>query len=341
MPPIPFTPPMECLPVKKLPDGPEWVYELKLDGYRAQAIREASGVRLLSRNGKDLGKRFPGVISALTHALMPDTVVDGELVATDATGRPSFQALQNAQPDTPVTFYAFDILRDGGQDVRALPLRDRLAHLDTAFHASGEAVLCDNFPGPSAEFAAAVRKLGGEGVVAKNLDKPYEAEGKRSGAWRKLRLNVGQEFVIGGYTPSGNGFDAVIVGYYRPASPLTAAERKTLPPSRRQCVAQPPQLVYVARVRAGFVPASRRSLFPELERRRIDRCPFVNLPQAGAGRWGQGLTAAKMAECTWIKPELVAAFEFLEWTNADHVRHIKFIALRSDKDPHKVVREET
>jgi ATP-dependent DNA ligase len=81
------------------------------------------------------------------------------------------------------------------------------------------------------------------------------------------------------------------------------------------------------------------SIFPELERLRIDRCPFANLPQKDAGRWGQGLTATKMAECVWIKLELVAAFEFLEWTNADHVRHIKFIALRTDKDPRSVVKE--
>ena len=314
---IPFTPPMECLLVKKLPDGPEWVYELKLDGYRAQAIREADGVRLLSRNGKDLSKRFPRVVSDLTHALMPNTVVDGELVAMDADGRPSFQALQNAQSDTEVVFYAFDILIDNAKDVRTLPLRDRLSHLDTAFSSGGVALLCESFPGPASRFIAAVRQSGGEGVVAKHLERPYEAEGMRSGAWRKLRLNVGQEFVIGGYTPGGNGFDSVIVGYYEGEG-----------------------LVYVARVRAGFVPASRHSLFPKLESRRVDRCPFVNLPQAGAGRWGEGLTAAKMTQCVWIKPELVAAFEFLEWTDAGHVRHIKFIALRNDKDPHKVVREE-
>jgi len=249
----------------------------------------ATGPRLsakltVCRNGKDLGKRFPLLIEALAGAIMPNTVVDGELVAIGADGRPNFQALQNAQANTPVTFYAFDILLDSGQDVRALPFRDRLAHLDSAFTPGRSALLCENFPGPAAKFVSAVRQLGGEGAVAKHLDKPYEPEGKRSGAWRKIRLNLGQEFVIGGYTPGTNGFDAVIVGYYRPAPPLTRAQRAALPPSRRQYVTQPPQLVYVVRVRAGFVAASRRTLFPELERRRIDRCPFVNLPQAGAGR---------------------------------------------------------
>ena len=331
---------MECLPVTKLPDGPQWVYELKLDGYRAQAISERSGVRLLSRNGKDLTKRFPGVVTALGEAIAPGTVVDGELVALGDNGQPSFNALQNADVRTPVVFYAFDILRHDGEDVKAEPLSDRLHILDSAFVPSDYAQLCAHFPGPAAAFAEVVRHMGGEGVIAKRLDRRYEP-GKRSGAWVKMRLNVGQEFVIGGYTPGIHGFDAVVVGYYRPAPPLTAAQRAALPPSRRQYVVQPPQLVYVARVRAGFVPASRRTLFPELERRRIAECPFVNLPQSTAGRWGQGLTAAKMAECVWVRPELVAAFEFLEWTAADHVRHIKFIAMRDDKDARKVVREGT
>jgi len=177
--PIPFTPPMECLPVRKLPDGLEWVYELKLDGYRAQAIREPNGARLLSRNGKDLTKRFPPVVEALDHAMRPNTVTNGELVAMDADGRSSFQDLQNAQSDTPATFYVFDILMDRGKDVRVLPLRERLTHRRAAFRAGGLALLCDNFPAPADKFAEAVRQLGGEGVVAKHLDRPYENEGKR------------------------------------------------------------------------------------------------------------------------------------------------------------------
>ena len=200
MAPTPFTAPMECLPVTKLPDGPQWVYELKLDGYRAQAIRERSGVRLLSRNGKDLTKRFPGVVTALGEAIASGTVVDGELVALGDNGKPSFNALQNADTRTPVVFYAFDILRHDGEDVKAEPLRDRLHILDSAFIPSDYAQLCAHFPGPAAAFAEVVRRMGGEGVIAKRLDRRYEP-GKRSGAWVKMRLNLGQEFVIGGYTP--------------------------------------------------------------------------------------------------------------------------------------------
>jgi ATP-dependent DNA ligase len=132
----------------------------------------------------------------------------------------------------------------------------------------------------------------------------------------KKRLNVGQEFVIGGYTPGRMGFDALIVGYYRGE-----------------------ELVYVARVRVGFIPSSRHIVFAKLEPLRAVECPFVNLPQKDDGRWAQGLTAAKMRECVWVRPELVAAFDFLEWTDGGHLRHIKFISLRDDKDPRSVIKE--
>jgi bifunctional non-homologous end joining protein LigD len=131
-----------------------------------------------------------------------------------------------------------------------------------------------------------------------------------------MRLNLGQEFVIGGFTPGTIGFDSLVVGFY---------EGK--------------KLLYVARVRAGFVPASRRDVYAKLKPLITTVCPFVNLPEAKIGRWGQGLTAEKMRDCVWVRPQLVARFDFLEWTDSNHVRHIKFIAMRDDKDPRKVVRE--
>src|SRR5438477_2073612 len=115
--PITFTPPMECLPVARLPEGDTWVYELKLDGYRAQAIRDIKGVRLLSRNGKDLTKKYPLVIRDLSDAIAPDTALDGELVAFDDAGNLSFNALQNATPETSVVFFGFDVLVSQGKDV--------------------------------------------------------------------------------------------------------------------------------------------------------------------------------------------------------------------------------
>ena len=312
---IPFTPPMECLPVARIPEGEDWIYELKLDGYRAQAIRDSKGVRVLSRNGKDLTKRYPQLVTGLNDTVAADTALDGELVAFDDAGLPSFNALQNATRETNVVFFAFDVLVSKGKDVKMLALRARKELLTQIFQANGHVQLAEHFSGPLAKFIEGVRRINGEGVIAKRLDAPYQP-GRRSGSWSKKRINIGQEFVIGGFTPSSNGIDALVVGYYEGG-----------------------KLIYAARVRAGLVPASRRELYGLLKPHSVKRCPFANLPEATSGRWGKGLTAAKMKECIWVRPRLVANFEFLEWTDTNHVRHIKFVALRSDKDPLTVVRE--
>ena len=292
-----------------------WVYELKLDGYRAQAIRDGAGVRLLSKRGKDLGKKYPLVTRDLLKALEVGTALDGELVAFDDEGRLSFNALQNSASGIHVVFFAFDILVSEGKDVKSLPLRDRREVLKSTINGTEHVQLSEYFGGSLANFLRGVKDIGGEGVVAKRLDRPYEP-GRRSGSWSKMRINVGQEFVIGGFTPGSNGVDALIVGYYAAG-----------------------KLIYAARVRAGLVPASRRELYDRLKPLIVKTCPFVNLPEATPGRWGQGLTAAKMESCIWVKPRLVANFEFLEWTDSNHVRHIKFSGLRNDKDPRAVVRE--
>jgi ATP-dependent DNA ligase len=141
--------------------------------------------------------------------------------------------------------------------------------------------------------------------------------GKCSGACIKDRLNLGQEFVIGGFTPGPHRLDSIIVGYYSGDDP-----------------------VYVARTRNGFVPASRRRVFENLHPLVTPECPLVNLPETHKARWGEALTAEKMKNCVWVRPDLVAQIEFLEWTEADRLRHSKFVALRDDKDPRKVAKEQ-
>jgi ATP-dependent DNA ligase len=161
-----------------------------------------------------------------------------------------------------------------------------------------------------------VKAQGFEGLVAKRLDSRYEP-GLRSGAWMKMRVNRGQEFVIGGYTVGGNPFDALIFGYY-----------------------DGDRLIYAARTRNGFTPAVRAQLFKKLNALEIKTCPFANLPEAKSGRWGAGLTAQKMADCRWLTPTLVGhQFEFVEWTPDNHLRHTKFIALREDKPARDVRRQ--
>jgi bifunctional non-homologous end joining protein LigD len=165
------------------------------------------------------------------------------------------------------------------------------------------------------DLIASVKAQGLEGLVAKRRDGAYEP-GQRSGSWQKMRINQGQELVIGGYTPSAKNFDALVIGYY-----------------------EGDRLLYAARTRNGFTPAMRETLFAKLRKLEIKDCPFANLPEKSPGRWGQGLTAAKMKECRWLKPVTVAQFEFVEWTPEKHLRHAKFVGLRDDKAPREVARE--
>ena len=223
--PLAFVQPMECRPVKTLPTGKEWTYELKLDGYRCQAVKDADRFRLLSRNGKDLTKKFPSVAAAVSVALPIGTAVDGELVAFDKDGNPSFSAIQNSASGTYVMFFAFDLLRLAGQDVTEEPLSKRRQLLDGVFKPSELADISVQFPA-TPSFLESVRKVNGEGVVAKKLSSKYQA-GLRTGSWMKMRLNCAQEFVVGGYTHGVEPFDALLLGVYRDVP------RAKLPPSRR------------------------------------------------------------------------------------------------------------
>jgi DNA ligase D-like protein (predicted ligase) len=306
---------MDCLPVTTLPDGPEWTYEIKLDGFRLEAVKARGKVTLYSRRKNSLNRRFPYIATALAD--LPDnTVVDGEVVALDDNGRSDFNLLQNFRSaELKIHFFVFDILVLRGKVLTDLPLAERREILNKTIVANDHVTLSAVDDRSAAHMLQFVKSHGLEGVIAKRSDSVYEA-GKRTGAWSKHRINLGQEFVVGGYTPGGNGFDALIVGFYRGKD-----------------------LIYAARVRAGFVPATRREVFAQIKGLKTAKCPFINLPETGDGRWGQGLTVAKMKECIWLKPEAVVRIDFLEWTGADHLRHTKYVAMRDDKDPKKVVRE--
>lgn len=312
-----FFEPMQCLAVAKLPEGLDWEYEIKFDGYRALGIKSSGRVRLMSRNGNDFSARYPSITRALSK-LPDDTVVDGEIVALDETGRPSFNVLQNYNHAvTPLQFYTFDLLHLAGKNLRdrALDERRDLLRARVMPRMPVDILFSESLEAPADEIVAAVEKQGLEGVIAKRRYSIYEP-GRRSGAWVKMRINKGQELVIGGYVPTANNFDSLIVGYYARDD-----------------------LIYVARVRNGFVPALRAKVFERFHKLEIKTCPFSNLPQRDKGRWGQGLTADKMAECRWLKPQLVAQIEYADWTDVNNLRHSKFIALRDDK-PAKDVRRE-
>ena len=311
-----FIEPMLLLRTSKLPQGKDWTYEIKWDGYRAIAFKTGGKVHLRSRNDNDFALRYPGVTETL-FSLPDDTVIDGEIVALDESGRPSFNVLQNyGTAQAPVFFYVFDVLILKGKDLRGETLAARRAALTKLIGKLKEPVRESSvLDAGLTDIVASVKSQGLEGVVAKRLDSPYQP-GQRSGVWQKMRINQGQEFVIGGYTVGGRTFDALVFGYY---------EGKTL--------------LFAAKTRNGFTPAIRAELMRKFAGLETDVCPFADLPEKRLGRWGQGLTAAKMKDCRWLKPILVAQFEFVEWTPDNHLWHSHFVALRTDKKATDVVRE--
>jgi len=234
------------------------------------------------------------------------------------SGRPSFNTLQNpGSSSVPIFYYIFDVPILGGrhllpepQSVRPRLLPERLLpELSDPIRHSPE--LDASLP----DLIASVRAQGLEGLVAKRLDSKYEP-GQRSGAWQKMRVDRGQEFVIGGYTVGGKTFDALIFGCY-----------------------EGDRLLYVARARSGFTPASREQLHRRFRSLEIAECPFANLPQARASRWGEGLTAEKMKDCRWLRPVLVGQLGFVEWPPDGHLRHAHFLGPREDRNAPDVKRE--
>jgi DNA ligase D-like protein (predicted ligase) len=311
-----FVEPMYARAVQQLPEGKDWVYEVKFDGYRCLAGRDSTGVTLWSRRANRFTEQFPAVAEACEH-LPPDTLLDGELIALDKDGRVSFNILQHHRSQAQaILFYAFDVIIHRGRRLIHVPLETRRELLsDIAADVKKHTPLIglsDTLETTPTELIPLVKEFGFEGIIAKRKDSCYES-GKRSGAWLKYKVYKSQEFVIGGYTP-GNPLDAMIVGYY-----------------------DGDKLVYAAKVRNGFVPRLRREVWQKLKGSEIPSCPFANLPEKKRTQFS--LTREEMKNCVWLKPQLVAQIEFTEWTPDGHLRHSRFVGLRDDKNPREVVRE--
>jgi bifunctional non-homologous end joining protein LigD len=312
-----FVEPTQAKLVDSMRPG-DWIYEIKFDGYRALAIRGGSETRILSRNQKDLGGKFTEVVDSIAALDVQDAVIDGEIVALDEKGRSSFQLLQGfdmGEQRPPIVFYAFDLLRFNGKDLRNLPIEERKAKLEELLKKPPGVVRYSvSFTKDIPELLERAHKLGLEGLIGKRAGSQYEA-GKRTGAWIKLKLHQEQEFVIGGYTePEGSRkyFGALLVGFY---------EGK--------------KLKFAGRVGTGFSDKLLRSLFSELGKIRIEKCPFFNLPASGRSRWDQGLSAAEMKRCHWVKPAMVCQIKFTEWTRDDRLRQPVFLGIREDKKQSK------
>jgi bifunctional non-homologous end joining protein LigD len=220
----------------QLPKGLGWSYEVKWDGYRTLALKEGSRVKLLSRNLKDATRLYPAIAHEVARLRADSVLLDGEVVAVDEDGRPSFQALHHQSAHT-VVYYAFDLQHLNGRDLTATPLDERRNLLARVLNGS-RLLRSEPLPGSPAPIEKAVRELHLKGVVAKRRNSRYEP-GKRSRSWVKVKFNRRQEFVVGGFKPNATGFESLLVGYYE---------------GRR--------LMFASKVRAGLTPMCGPNSFP-------------------------------------------------------------------------------
>jgi bifunctional non-homologous end joining protein LigD len=284
---------------------PDWIFERKLDGIRCLAIRDGSGVSLMSRTARRMNDQFPELARALEREPAGDFILDGEIVAF-RNGITSFERLQQrARERVPVFLYAFDLPRLDGEDLRPLPLRARKARLRQALEFTRPIRFNPHRNGEHGEelYREACRK-GLEGVIAKRADSPYS--GGRSRDWLKLKCHAEQELVLGGFTaPKGSRteFGALLVGYYEDGV-----------------------LRYAGKVGTGFDQPTLRTLGARLREREQDESPFEPFKPVPPGT-------------RWVRPELVAQVGFAEWTRDGRLRHPRYIGLRDDKPAREVVRE--
>ncbi|OGR78162.1 MAG: hypothetical protein A2X32_02035 [Elusimicrobia bacterium GWC2_64_44] len=289
--------PMLAGAAKKPFDHPGWVFEVKWDGYRAVAELGKKGVRLYSRNKKSLAERFPAVAAALKE-LAAEAVLDGEIVAADKDGRPSFQLLQDHSAGRGyLVYYVFDILFYRGRDLTGLPLTERKALLKGLLPAAGHVRYSEHVPKDGVNFFRAAKARGLEGIVAKRAGSPYRA-GARSPDWLKIKNRVTQDCVIAGFTrPRGAGrwFGSLVLGAYRNG-----------------------ELVYIGHSGGGTGGADPGRLHARLLALARKSCPFAARPPLETG-------------VTWVKPELVCEVEYTEWTADGLLRQPAMLRLREDK----------
>jgi bifunctional non-homologous end joining protein LigD len=301
-----FIRPMLASPDVKPFDDPDWLFEVKWDGYRAVAETGGRDLRLYSRNGLSFLDAYPDVVSEL-RKIKRRMILDGEIVALNDRGRPDFQLLQHASqdPSTHLVYYVFDLLELNGRDLTGLPLITRKEKLRAVLKDGVHVRYCDHVEARGNDFFAAAVKQDLEGIIGKRKDSMY-TKGARGKNWVKIKNHQTQEAVIGGYTAPRNSrkhFGALLLGVY-----------------------EGNKLVYTGHTGTGFDARSLDELMATMKPLVRATSPFSTPVDANQPP-------------VWVKPKLVCNVKFTEWTRDGHMRHPVFLGLRADKDAIAVTKE--
>jgi bifunctional non-homologous end joining protein LigD len=296
----------------------DWLFEVKWDGFRVQAVVDAGKVRILTRNLNDAATYFPRLLGSPGRWIEADqAIIDGEVVAIDEDGRPDFSLLQTKLGDKEANgllYQAFDLLYLDGRSLLDVPLEDRKRLLRSVLKEHPRVRFASHVVGDGTAFFEAAGKIGVEGMVAKLRRSRYEP-GKRTGAWLKIKIRPEQELVVGGWTPgSGNARDlgAMAVGVYDDG-----------------------KLRFAGKVGSGFTGAIRADLLKRLKPLVQDDPPFDPAPPKDyRGRWGGDLK-----DITWVRPEIVIRAEIGGWTRDGQVRQTAYKGIEAGRDPKTVARE--
>jgi len=306
--------PMLAVLGSSLPQGSDWLYEVKWDGYRALCFLESGKVGMVSRRGNAMNAQFPDIAAALPQAVKAESaIVDGEIVAFDENGVPSFQLLQNhtgfrraaalkGEKPQSLSFFAFDLLYLDGYDLRKAATIDRRQLLSSIILPSETVKYSDHFIGHGEELLQAVREKGLEGIIAKQAQSKYES--KRSSAWVKIKVTCQQDFVICGFIEGEREhFGSLVLGYYADGA-----------------------LLYAGNVGSGFTQQSLKAVSDALQPLITKKPVLRDVPR-------------EIGAVTWVKPELVCVVKFNSWTADGRLRAPVFQGLRSDGNPREVVKE--